>query len=106
MWAHIRNKFNSSGAKCAGGADPARGRCCTVATAVEFVPDMSPHDILRTVLGDKRSNDEIEAALELLPNGVTGRTCSIVIDLPTKTRPSSCCFEIASDYDLTTHVCK
>lgn len=34
------------------------------ATAVEFVPDMSPHDILRTVLGDKRSNDEIEAALE------------------------------------------
>ncbi|KAI2912980.1 hypothetical protein CBS147321_5655 [Aspergillus niger] len=34
------------------------------ATAPEFVPDMSPHDILRTVLGDKRSNDEIEAALE------------------------------------------
>ncbi|KAJ5638023.1 hypothetical protein N7490_007902 [Penicillium lividum] len=34
------------------------------ATAAEFVPDMSPHDILRTVLGDKRSNDEIEAALE------------------------------------------
>ncbi|CAG8932501.1 unnamed protein product [Penicillium salamii] len=34
------------------------------ATAVEFVPDMSPHDILRTVLGDKRTNDEIEAALE------------------------------------------
>lgn len=34
------------------------------ATAVEFVPDMSPHDILRTVLGDKRSNDEIETALE------------------------------------------
>jgi hypothetical protein len=25
---------------------------------------MSPHDILRTVLGDRRSNDEIEAALE------------------------------------------
>lgn len=34
------------------------------ATAAEFVPDMSPHDILRTVLGDRRSNDEIEAALE------------------------------------------
>ncbi|KAJ5217175.1 hypothetical protein N7468_010183 [Penicillium chermesinum] len=34
------------------------------ATAAEFVPDMSPHDILRTVLGDKRSNEEIEAALE------------------------------------------
>jgi hypothetical protein len=34
------------------------------ATAVEFVPDMTPHDILRTVLGDKRSNDEIETALE------------------------------------------
>ncbi|KAL4910581.1 hypothetical protein BDW74DRAFT_304 [Aspergillus multicolor] len=34
------------------------------ATAAEFVPDMSPHDILRTVLGDKRSNDEIETALE------------------------------------------
>ncbi|GAB1216821.1 hypothetical protein ATERTT37_006040 [Aspergillus terreus] len=34
------------------------------ATAPEFVPDMSPHDILRTVLGDKRSNEEIEAALE------------------------------------------
>ncbi|KKK12004.1 hypothetical protein P175DRAFT_0560330 [Aspergillus ochraceoroseus IBT 24754] len=33
------------------------------ATAPEFVPDMSPHDILRTVLGDKRSNDEIETAL-------------------------------------------
>ncbi|KAL5340786.1 hypothetical protein BJX70DRAFT_94398 [Aspergillus crustosus] len=35
------------------------------ATAPEFVPDMSPHDILRTVLGDKRSNDEIETALEV-----------------------------------------
>ncbi|KAF9891992.1 hypothetical protein FE257_002956 [Aspergillus nanangensis] len=34
------------------------------ATAAEFVPDMSPHDILRTVLGDKRSNEEIEVALE------------------------------------------
>lgn len=34
------------------------------ATAPEFVPDMSPHDILRTVLGDNRSNEEIEAALE------------------------------------------
>ncbi|KAL3434282.1 hypothetical protein BDV09DRAFT_170094 [Aspergillus tetrazonus] len=34
------------------------------ATAPEFVPDMSPHDILRTVLGDKRSNEEIESALE------------------------------------------
>lgn len=34
------------------------------ATAPEFVPDMSPHDILRTVLGDKRSNEEIETALE------------------------------------------
>ncbi|KAL4948071.1 hypothetical protein BDW69DRAFT_189602 [Aspergillus filifer] len=34
------------------------------ATAPEFVPDMSPLDILRTVLGDKRSNDEIETALE------------------------------------------
>lgn len=34
------------------------------ATASEFVPDMSPHDILRTVLGDKRSNEEIESALE------------------------------------------
>ncbi|BDD61197.1 hypothetical protein MAP00_006267 [Monascus purpureus] len=34
------------------------------ATAPEFVPDMSPHDILRTVLGDKRTNEEIEAALE------------------------------------------
>ncbi|EAW10730.1 CCCH zinc finger and SMR domain protein [Aspergillus clavatus NRRL 1] len=34
------------------------------ATAPEFVPDMSPHDILRTVLGDKRSNEDIEAALE------------------------------------------
>lgn len=34
------------------------------ATAAEFVPDMSPHDILRTVLGDRRSNDEIETALE------------------------------------------
>ena len=34
------------------------------ATAPEFVPDMGPHDILRTVLGDRRSNEEIEAALE------------------------------------------
>lgn len=34
------------------------------ASAPEFVPDMSPHDILRSVLGDKKSNDEIEAALE------------------------------------------
>jgi hypothetical protein len=34
------------------------------AMAPEFVPDMSPHDILRTVLGDKRTNEEIEAALE------------------------------------------
>jgi hypothetical protein len=34
------------------------------ATAPEFVPDMSPYDILRTVLGDRRSNEEIEAALE------------------------------------------
>jgi hypothetical protein len=34
------------------------------ATAPEFVPDMSPHDILRTVLGDRRTNDEIETALE------------------------------------------
>lgn len=34
------------------------------ATAAEFVPDMSPHDILRTVLGDKRTNEEIETALE------------------------------------------
>ncbi|KAE8144721.1 hypothetical protein BDV25DRAFT_87277 [Aspergillus avenaceus] len=34
------------------------------ATAPEFVPDMSPHDILRTVLGDKRTNEEIETALE------------------------------------------
>ncbi|KAF7713924.1 Smr domain-containing protein [Penicillium ucsense] len=34
------------------------------ATAAEFVPDMSPHDILRTVLGDKKTNDEIESALE------------------------------------------
>lgn len=34
------------------------------ATAPEFIPDMSPHDILRTVLGDKRTNEEIETALE------------------------------------------
>ena len=34
------------------------------ATAPEFVPDMSPHDILRTVLGDRKTNDEIETALE------------------------------------------
>lgn len=34
------------------------------ATAPEFVPDMSPHDILRTVLGDRKSNDDIETALE------------------------------------------
>ncbi|KAF5014276.1 hypothetical protein F66182_14800, partial [Fusarium sp. NRRL 66182] len=34
------------------------------ASAPEFVPDMSPHDILRSVLGDKKTNDEIEAALE------------------------------------------
>ncbi|KAF7592203.1 hypothetical protein BBP40_000544 [Aspergillus hancockii] len=34
------------------------------AMAPEFIPDMSPHDILRTVLGDKRTNEEIEAALE------------------------------------------
>lgn len=34
------------------------------ATAPEFVPDMSPHDILRTVLGDMKTNEEIEAALE------------------------------------------
>lgn len=34
------------------------------ATAPEFVPDMTPHDILRTVLGDRKSNEEIEAALE------------------------------------------
>ncbi|KAI9932848.1 hypothetical protein MW887_009100 [Aspergillus wentii] len=34
------------------------------ATAPEFVPDMSPHDILRTVLGDRRTNEEIETALE------------------------------------------
>ena len=34
------------------------------ATAPEFVPDMSPHDILRTVLGDRKTNEEIEAALE------------------------------------------
>ncbi|KAJ5086768.1 hypothetical protein NUU61_008075 [Penicillium alfredii] len=40
------------------------GPAALSATATEFVPDMSPHDILRTVLGDKRSNDDIEAALE------------------------------------------
>lgn len=34
------------------------------ATAPEFVPDMTPHDILRTVLGDRTTNEEIEAALE------------------------------------------
>ena len=34
------------------------------ATAPEFVPDMGPHDILRTVLGDQRTNEEIEDALE------------------------------------------
>lgn len=34
------------------------------ATAPEFVPDMTPHDILRTVLGDRKTNEEIEAALE------------------------------------------
>lgn len=34
------------------------------ATAPEFVPDMGPHDILRTVLGDQRTNEEIETALE------------------------------------------
>ncbi|KAJ9293000.1 hypothetical protein DTO271G3_8298 [Paecilomyces variotii] len=34
------------------------------AAAPEFVPDMSPHDILRSVLGDKKTNEEIEAALE------------------------------------------
>ena len=34
------------------------------AAAPEFVPDMSPHDILRTVLGDRKTNDEIESALE------------------------------------------
>lgn len=34
------------------------------ATAPEFVPDMTPHDILRTVLGDRKSNEEIETALE------------------------------------------
>lgn len=35
------------------------------ATAPEFVPDMSPHDILRTVLGDNRTNEEIEMALSV-----------------------------------------
>ena len=34
------------------------------AAAPEFVPDMSPHDILRLVLGDKKTNEDIEAALE------------------------------------------
>lgn len=34
------------------------------ASAPEFVPDMSPHDILRSVMGDKKTNEEIEAALE------------------------------------------
>ncbi|KAL1966692.1 hypothetical protein VTN77DRAFT_3889 [Rasamsonia byssochlamydoides] len=34
------------------------------ASAPEFVPDMSPHDILRSVLGDHKSNEEIDAALE------------------------------------------
>jgi DNA-nicking Smr family endonuclease len=34
------------------------------AAAPEFVPDMSPHDILRLVLGDKKTNEEIEAALD------------------------------------------
>lgn len=34
------------------------------ASAPEFVPDMSPLDILKSVLGDKKSNEEIEAALE------------------------------------------
>jgi hypothetical protein len=34
------------------------------ASAPEFVPDMSPHDILRSVLGDQKSNEEIDAALE------------------------------------------
>lgn len=36
------------------------------AAAPEWVPqpDMSPYDILRSVLGDRKSNDEIEEALE------------------------------------------
>ncbi|KAH8702040.1 CCCH zinc finger and SMR domain protein [Talaromyces proteolyticus] len=34
------------------------------ASAPEFIPDMSPHDILRSVLGDQKTNEEIEAALE------------------------------------------
>jgi hypothetical protein len=34
------------------------------ASAPEFIPDMSPHDILRSVLGDKKTNEEIETALE------------------------------------------
>lgn len=36
------------------------------AAAPEWVPqpDMSPHDILRSVLGDRKTNDEIEEALE------------------------------------------
>lgn len=34
------------------------------AAAPEFIPDMSPHDILRSVLGEHKTNEEIEAALE------------------------------------------
>ncbi|KAJ5295972.1 hypothetical protein PENANT_c001G00422 [Penicillium antarcticum] len=54
------------------------------ATAVEFVPDMSPHDILRTVLGDKRSNDEIEAALEANSYDLGATIASLSQDLETE----------------------
>jgi hypothetical protein len=53
------------------------------ASAPEFVPDMSPHDILRSVLGDKKTNDEIEAALEI--NGYDlGATIAALSEEPTK----------------------
>lgn len=53
------------------------------ASAPEFVPDMSPHDILRSVLGDRKSNDEIEAALEANSYDL-GATIAALSETPSK----------------------
>lgn len=45
-------------------SDDARGTSSPTAPEWAAPPDMSPYDILRSVLGDHKSNEEIEGALE------------------------------------------
>jgi hypothetical protein len=59
------------------------------ASAPEFVPDMSPHDILRSVLGDKKSNDEIEAALEAHGFDLGATIAALSEDQPKDGQPKS-----------------